>query len=179
MFENQSRNDLETNLQVTLKSTKLSRIIIGVAALITLASGILILVLELMYPKSEPDYFTAVIMMVMGVLFTSFFLFYKPFFRMILKKTMQGKEGVNFYRFSENGYEISTTLNDGTTGTTNGNYFAVTQCKEYSEFWLLYLNKATYFIVEKSGMKEGAAEELTRFFQNKFNGKYKLCYKKK
>ena len=178
MFENESKNDLETNLKVTLKNTKATRIIIIIAAIVMLASGAVCLALEILYPEPDSDYF-GIFMLVMGVFFLSFFLFYKPIFRGILKKTMQGKEGVNFYRFTEEGYEISTTLSDGTTGTTQGNYSAFTLCKEFPEFWLLYLNKATYFIVEKRGMKTGTAEELTQFFQNKISGTYKVCYKKK
>lgn len=179
MFENESKNDLETNVQVTLRNIRVTRIIIAVASLVMIAMGVVCLVLELLYPDPEPDYFFSVLMLVCGVLFLAFFIFMKPFFRKALQKTMQGKEGVNRYRFSEDGYEISTTLNDGTTGTTQGNYSAFTLCKEFPEFWLLYLNKATYFIVEKSGMKTGTAEELTGFLLSKLGGKYKVCYKKK
>lgn len=181
MFENESKNDLETNLQVTLRNTKTARIVILAASLVLVAVGIAALVLELLYTEqeTEPDYFFPVFILALGVFFLAFFIFYKPFFRKILKKTMQGKEGVNFYRFSEDGYEIFTTLNDGTTGTTQGNYHAITQCREFSGFWLLYLNKTTYFIVSKSGMKTGSAEELTQLFQSKFGEKYKVYYKKK
>lgn len=179
MLENESKNDLENNLKVTMKNTHTSRIVIGIAGFVVLVCGAIVLALELLYPDNEPDYVSASVILVLGIFFVLFFVFYKPFLRKTLQKTMQGKEGVNTYRFTEEGYAISTVLNDGTTGTTQGNYFAVTLCKEFPEFWLIYLNKATYFIVEKSGMKTGTAEELTQFFMNKFNGKYKVCYKKK
>ena len=180
MFENESKNNLENNLKVVLRNVRVLRIIIAVIAPIALALGLLALLSELLDPsETAPDYLSGAVMLALGVFLLAYFIFYKPFLRRALKKTMQGKEGVNLYRFSEEGYEIATTLSDGTTGTTQGNYFAFTLCKEFSGFWLLYLNKATYFIVEKSGMKTGTAEELTGFLIGKLGGKYKVCYKKK
>lgn len=178
MFENETKVDLETNMRASKRLLRNIRIGFALLGVLMLGIGIALLLAEILVWKKE-DYTFDFFFILFGAFMLLLAIFFKPFIRRTTKKTMQGKEGVNLFRFSEEGYEVATTLNDGTTGTTQGNYNAFTQCKEFPEFWLLYLNKATYFIVEKSGMKTGTAEELAGFLIGKLGGKYKVCCKKK
>ncbi|MDE5896517.1 MAG: hypothetical protein K2H43_01740 [Clostridia bacterium] len=181
MFVNETKNDLDFNLKVAMRIGKKARITIGIAALVILLCGGIVLALELalLAEGESPDLFFAIVCLVLGVLFLAFFFAYKPFMRMLLKKNMRGKEGVVRNAFSEDGYEQTATLNDGTASTTRGDYQSFIECREYSDLWLLYLNKATVFGVSKSGMIEGTAEELTAFFIGKFGPRYKTCFKRK
>lgn len=179
MFVNETKNDVEMNVRVAEKSFgKGWRIFTLVASIIVLFCGIFSLVLEIVSPsKDGMGIALPIVYICLGVVFLFFWLFIKRFLRFVIKKNVQGKEIFNKFVFNSNGYEISTTMSDGTTSATNDVYSAFTSVKEYEDMWLLSLNKANVFVVEKSGMVEGSAEDLSNFLKSEVGDKYKVCYK--
>lgn len=179
MFVNETNNDVEQNVRVAEKSFgKGWRIFTLIASIIVLACGILSLVLEIVSPSEDGmGIALPIVYICLGVVFLFFWLFIKVFLRFIIKKNVQGKEVFNKFVFNADGYEIFTTMTDGTTATTNGVYSAFTSVKEYEDMWLLSLNKANVFAVDKSGMVEGTADEFSEFLKHEVGDKYKVCYK--
>lgn len=178
MIVNETKNDLQNNLEATENlAGKQARLLMFVCAAAILCCGVLVLLLDLFLSEEEPDYVFPIVTFVLAALCFVFAIAYRAILRSILKRSMQGKEGVNTYTFTEDGYEVSTLLNDGTTGKTQGGYGAFTAVKEYRDMWLLSLNKATVFIVAKDGMREGTSEELTALLVNQCQSRYKVCYK--
>ena len=178
MFVNETKVDLLFNTSVGMRIARRTRVILAVAAAVVFACGGLILGLTIADPE-ESDYFLGILFLALGVFFGVLAIGYKPFMRRLIKRSMQGKESVQRYTFTEEGYEQVAILNDGTESRTQGNYAAFTECREYSDMWLLYLNKSTIFGVSKDGMKEGTAEELTALFMRVFGSRYKTCFKRK
>lgn len=178
MIVNETKVDLLFNTSVGMRIARRTRVILAIAAVVVLACGGLILGLTIADPE-DSDYFLPILFLALGVFFGVLALGYKPFMRRVLQKNMQGKESVQRYTFTEEGYEQIATLNDGTESRTQGGYAAITECREYSDMWLLYLNKTTIFGVSKGGMKEGTAEELTALFMRAFGPRYKTCFKRK
>ena len=179
MIVNETVNDLELNLKVSGHLSKKSRIAIFAAAGIIFVCGIVVLLIEIFLPGSEdPDYFDSVLILVLAAAFFAIGCLMKLIMKLTLKRTMQGKISTNRFTFSDDGYEISTTVNDGTASTANGVYTGFTECREYLDLWILYINRATMFVCLKSGMKEGTAAELTTLLKSKLGSKYKILYKK-
>ena len=178
MITNETKIYLEFNTRVSMRlAGKLRLLLFGCAAVILVCGGV---VLGLEIPRGkEADYFFAILLLALGVFFAILGAVYQPFMRLALKKSMQGKESVQRYAFAEDGYEQVAVLNDGTESRTQGNYAAFAECREFSDMWLLFLNKSTIFAVSKSGMKEGSAEELTALFMRVFAHRYKTCFKRK
>ena len=180
MLKNETKVDVEYNSRVTenMSGKKSKRIIIA-ASVVLLVCGVIMLLLEYAVPSDEKaDPFYGILFLVLGTIFLVFVLAYRPFMKMILKKTMQGKESTIIYTFAEDGYEVITYLNDGTTSTATGSYSGFIEAKEFKDMWLLYINKATIFSVSKSGMTEGTADELSAFLSRVMGARYKMCYKR-
>ena len=180
MFVNETKNDVEFSLKASENlAGKKSRLLLLVVMLVILAVGGVTLALELTNPgENGADIALPVTCFVCGALLGVLLFVLKPIMRKAIKKASQGKEGLNRYTFTEEGYEIQTTLNDGTVSATAGNYGGLVEAKEYKEMWLLFLNKATVFVVAKAGMVEGTAEELTALFMRAMGNRYKTCYKR-
>lgn len=180
MIVNETKNDIQTNLRASEHMAgKKSRILLFVAAAFFLVIGGISLALDLVFPDEEgADYFYPILCFVLAIFLGAFALSFGAVIKKVVKKTMQGKEALNRYTFTDVGYEIQTTMNDGTTGTTQGGYGGFTAAKEYDDMWLLYVNKATVFSVVKSGVVEGTAEELSELLKQNLGDRYKVCYKK-
>ena len=178
MFENETKIDLETNMRVSRNVSHKMRITSCILNVCLIILGIVLLLLEL-YVFKEGDYFLSIFLIAMGAVLLLFMLLLYPFVQKITGRALQGKESIMHYVFNEDGYEVVTNMNDGTSSTTSGNYSAFTKCNEYVDMWMMYLNQATVFIVRKDGMKSRTAEELSQFLLSKFGAKYKVCYKKR
>lgn len=179
MIVNQSRNDLKTNARASAHMSKPMRIVLIVCGAIITAIMVAVLITDIVLQPDDADYVFDAVIAVLGVLFLFMGLFYNKILKFTAKKLMQGKESTVTFTFTDEGYHAETLLNDGTSGTTQGSYESFTKCREYADMWLLYLNRASVFIIEKDGMKEGTVEELTSLFQQKFGTTYKRCYRKK
>lgn len=180
MIVNRTVNDINLNANTTCNIGRKSRILVFVASLIIIIAGAATLTVELLIPSDEgADFFFPAFCFVMGVLLFAFSLGFNAFMKLILKKTMQGKESVNTFTFTEDGYEISSVMNDGTTSQAQGTYAGFTSCREYRGMWLLYINRATVFAVSKSGMTEGTEEELTALLKRSLGERYKGYFKTK
>lgn len=179
-FLNETRIDLNYNLRMTDNMAgKKSQILLIVAALCLLVCGGVFLALELtLFKNSEPDFIFQIFLLTFGAVLLVFAFAFRPLVKMLLKKNMQGKESVNSYTFTETGYEVVTKLNDGTESKASGGYAAFTEAREYRDMWLLYLNKATVFSVDKAGMTEGTVEELSALFMRNMGARYKVRYSK-
>lgn len=182
MLINETKNDVDMNLRAAMHMGGKLRPIFLIVGIFILLCGAVVLTLELLPSESgeEPDLFNGILCLVLGAVFCFLFFFHKLLIRKILKKNLQGKEWLMRYTFTEEGYSQEALLNDGSTNsTTTGSYGALTECKEYVDMWLLYLNKSTVYGVDKSGMKEGTAEELTALLMRQLGVRYKTCYKRK
>lgn len=179
MIVNETKNDVALNVKVAKRMTGKTRYILICGGIFILACGILTLMLDLFAGDGKPDYFLDVAILLLGVFLIGFGCCFGLILKRASVKTMQGKEADLKYVFSEDGYEMTSTLNDGTVSTTQGSYGAFTEGKEYRDVWLLYINKATVFAIDKAGMKEGTVEELSNLLRQKLGDKYKYCYKRK
>lgn len=181
MFLNETKLDKEFNGKMSDNMVgRKTRLILFIGAFAMLIAGGLSLGLDLAFPDEDGiEIFFPVFCFFMAVFLFVFAFLYRSVFNKMYAKLSQGKETVNKYTFAEDGYEILTTVSDGTTSTAQGNYAGFTEVREYADMWLLYQNKATIFGVSKSGMTEGTAEELSTFFVRVFGDRYKVRYKKK
>ncbi len=181
MFVNETKADLEFSLKVSENMAgKKTRILLGIAVLITALAGVGTLLLEIFFPGDEgADLFFPILCLVLSVFCAATMVFSKGLMNFTLKKMTQGKFATNKFTFNEEGYEVETVMSDGTTSSAQGVYDSFTQAKEYKDMWLLYINKATVFSLSKEGMVEGTAEDLTAFFARTFGSRYKVCYKVK
>lgn len=177
MIVNQSRNDSETNARASVHMTKTLRIDLIVCGAILATVFSTILLVEILLRPEYVNYFYYVLFLVLGVVLLFLGIFFNKFLKATSKRMMRDKESTVTFTFSYEGYRAETLFNDGTTETLQGNYESFTKCREYADMWLLYLNRANVFILEKDGMKEGTAEDLSSLFREKCGLNYKLCYR--
>lgn len=179
-FKNETKIDVEFSLRASgnvLGKRLKALMLIGAVFLIIV--GAVWLTLELVLPSQwEPELFPPILFFALGLFVGIFALCLKPLVRYFTLKNLLGKESINTYTFTEEGYEVLTKMSDGTESKATGNYGGFVEIKEYSDMWLLYINKATVFSVAKDGMKEGTAEELTALFARVMGVRYRVCYKK-
>ena len=180
MFVNETRNDVENNLKASATMTKRLRLVMIIISVLIIAGGAVWFVLDLLKStEEEVDIGSSLILIIFGIIFLLFWIFLIKLQRKSVEKTMQGKESSVHFEFRDDDFEIVANTNDSLVSTTRGNYFAVTECREDKELWLLYFNRATVFLMLKSGMKEGTAEEFTAFLKERLGSKYKIVYKQK
>jgi len=180
MFINETKVDLNFNLKMNrYLSGKKVRMMLAILGALLMCCAIATLTLELMSMDEEADFFMPVFSFVMAIFMFSFACFYNSVLKMTLKKMMQGKESLDRYVFTEEGYEKISKINDGTSSTASGDYNAFTEAKEYKDMLLLFINKATIFPIERAGMIEGSWEELTSLVNRKLGDKYKVFCKLK
>jgi len=175
MLVNQTKMDLETNLKASMQMTKqLKLIVLCCFCPACVVLGVLFLVLD------PSDLLAPIFMFVIAALFVIFYLcFFKPIVKRTIKKTLEGKEGYNTFIFEDDGFTIQTHTNAGMDGTSTGVYSSLSKAEEYGDMWLLYYNRATVFIVMKSGMVQGTAEELAVFLGVKLGERYQNKMKKR
>lgn len=168
MFVNETRNDTDFNVKVSMFTSKKTRILItAVCVPLFIALGVGLLFLD------DTDIFFPVFLFVFaGVMLLFMLLGFKPLVRALIKRSTDGKTFVNFYTFREDGYDIRSTDNSGTESELSGSYSGLVKVTEQNDFWLLYYNKTTYFAVSKYGMKEGSAQDLSDFFGMKLGNRY-------
>lgn len=181
MFINETKVDLQLNLKMNSYMTgKKAQIMLLAVGAIILCCGMVTLMCEIMSEGEEAiDLFFPVFCFAMSLFMIAFASFYKVILKMSLKKLMQGKESLDRYTFTEDGYEKFTTINDGTTSTARGDYSGFTEAKEYKDMLILFINKSTVFPLTKSGMVEGSWEELTSLVNRKLGDRYKVFCKLK
>ena len=180
MFVNETKNDIEGNVKASAAMIKKLRLImIIISVLMTLAGAVWFAFDFEKGMQEETDIYFSLAVLICGVVFLLFWLCFNKIQRKTLEKTMQGKEAIVHFEFRDSDYEIVSTSNDSLVCTTKGNYFAVTECREDKELWLLYFNKATVFLMLKSGMQEGSVEEFTAFLKERLGSRYKVIYKQK
>lgn len=179
MIVNQTKNDLQLNALVSKRISQKTRIVFFIAALLFLALGAALLCVEIFLPSEEPDYFFPISLLVIGVLFCAFDIFFYPLLlKGLCKRFMQGKISDCRYTFTQDGYTVESGLTDGgATSKMQGDYSSLTEVREYRDLWLLYLNKATVFALRKEGMVEGTADELTSLLRSAVGARYKTQYK--
>ena len=178
---NVTNNNLELNAKMSEHiASKKFRLLMLTVAVIILICGLIVLSLDIFSPDEDGIDLFMPIMCFIGVAVFGFIgAAFPKLIRYGLKKTMQGKESVNAYTFTDTGYSVKSELNDGTTSEARGLYTGLTQVREYNDMWLLYINKATVFIVYKFGMGDGSVEELSQLLKLNLNERYKIYYKVK
>lgn len=181
MFVNETRNDVENNVKASATMTRQLRLIMLILSLLFIVSGGVWLGFGLYNATTEEVDITAqLIVIICGIVLFVFLLCFNKIQRKALESSMQGKEASVRFEFRDDGYEVvSVFLNESLTGTVKGNYYAVTECREDKELWLLYFNKANVYLMLKSGMQEGTAEDFTAFLKERLGNRYKVVYKKK
>ena len=179
-FKNETRIDVDFSIRASENVLgKKLKVLMLIGALALILIGAVWLTLELVLPSQwEPELFPPILFFALGLFVGIFALCLKPLVRYFTLKNLLGKESVNTYTFTEEGYEIFTKMSDGTESKATGNYGGFVEAKEYADMWLLYINKATVFSVDKNGMTEGTAEELSAWLVSKMGERYKVCYKK-
>lgn len=179
-IRNETRIDVEFNLRASEHMAgRTSRIIMLASGAFLILFGVAFFLVDyFVLSGAESDIFFPLFCGVIGAAFLVLGLVLKSVMRKALLKNMQGKESTNAYFFTETGYEILTRLNDGTESTASGSYGGFTEAKEFKDMWLLYVNKATVFIVDKAGMTQGTAEELSALLSRAMGARYKVKYKK-
>ncbi len=80
----------------------------------------------------------------------------------------------NEFVFRENLFVIYSKNGDY-TGEGEMNYSAVPKVIENSKYFFVYQNKSQAYIVDKSTLEGGSAEELRFALQSKIGGKYIIC----
>ncbi|MDE7159184.1 MAG: hypothetical protein K2N74_06395, partial [Clostridiales bacterium] len=177
-FKNETRIDVDFSIRASENVLgKKLKVLMLIGALALILIGAVWLTLELVLPSQwEPELFPPILFFALGLFVGIFALCLKPLVRYFTLKNLLGKESVNTYTFTEEGYEIFTKMSDGTESKATGNYGGFVEAKEYADMWLLYINKATVFSVDKNGMTEGTAEELSAWLVSKMGERYKVCY---
>ena len=181
MFINETKNNVENNLKASATMLKSLKIIMVIVSLVLIVAGGVWFAFDLVKSTNEElDPTSSLIIILCGVLLLAFFLCLGKFQKSTLEKTMQGRELHVRFAFDDADLEIVSTASDGSfTSTVKGNYYAITECREDSDLWLVYFNKATAFVMLKSGMIEGSAEDFTAFLKERLGSRYKVVYKQK
>ena len=181
MFINETKNNVENNIKASATMLKQLKILMVLISLILIVAGGVWLAFDLVKSTNEElDPTSSLIILLCGVLLLVFFLCLGKLQRSSFQKTMQGREFDVRFVFDDARLEIVSTASDGSfTSTVQGNYYAITECREDSDLWLIYFNKATVFVMLKSGMTEGNAEDFTAFLKERLGSRYKVVYKQK
>lgn len=179
-IKNETHVDAEYNLRASDNiAGKKSRIVMIAAGAFLILFGVAFYLLDyFVLSGADCDIFFPLFCGVLGAVFLVFGIVFKSVLRKTVQKNMQGKESTEYFTFYEDGYEIVTRLNDGTESKSTGGYNGFTEAREYKDMFLLYINKATVFSVDKTGMKQGTAEELAALLLRKTGDRYKVKYKK-
>lgn len=175
-FKNHTNNDMETNLRACVYMTKKPRMSLLVLGILFIVLGVTMILLDV-FLSEEKDYFVGILILVLAVLVLVLYFLYPLILKITYKRMAQGKETAIDFTFNDEGYSLEQT--GAVASTSAGGWDTFTLCKEYSDMWLLYINKASVFIILKDGMTEGSWEELGRLFQEKLGANYKVCYKKR
>lgn len=180
VIRNVTKFDMDFNLRaVENMSGKKCRLMLFIAAAaLGLLGGVFLALELLLWTKTDPDLEFPIICLVFAFVLVLFALLLKPFFKLCLKKSTQGKQSTQIFAFTQEGYENETRLSDGTQSKATGSYEGFIEAKEYRDMWLLYISKATVFAVSKDGMTQGTAEELSEMLARNMGTRYKVCYKK-
>lgn len=104
----------------------------------------------------------------------------KRIMRKGLLEKFQGRNAVTRHVFYIDGFEFRSRITIGTLTTdraSTGNFSAFTQIKESKNFWIIYYGKMDIDVIDKRGMKQGDAAELSRFLAVRLGPKYKVCYR--
>ena len=75
--------------------------------------------------------------------------------------------------FREDGFELKTERGEQITSRGTVAYSDLYRVVEFSDLWIVYLDRSTVFAVARSGMMEGRAEDLSVFFGVKLGDRFK------
>ena len=76
----------------------------------------------------------------------------------VLKKSLAGKEAVHRFVFREDGFELKSERGEQITAKGTVAYADIMKVVEYSDMWILYLDRSTVLAVARGGMTQGKAE---------------------
>lgn len=168
MFVNETKNDVDTNLAATLHTggPVMAAVCGGMSALFLVLGAVLLAL------KADV-FFYAFCFAAAALLLIFLFFCYKPVLKAVLKKSLAGKEAVHRFVFREDGFELKTERGEQITSRGTVAYSDLYWVVEFSDLWIVYLDRSTVFAVARSGMTEGRAEDLSVFFGVKLGDRFK------
>ena len=168
MLVNETKNDVETNLAATLHTggPVMAAACGGMSVLFAALGGLLLGI--------GADVFFYAFCFAAAALLILFLLFgYKPLLRVVLKKSLAGKEAVHRFVFLEDNFEFRTERGEQITGKNTVAYQDILKVVEYADMWIVYLDRSTVLAVSRGGMTEGRAEDLSVLFGVKLGERFK------
>lgn len=167
MFVNETKNDVETNLSATLHTggPVMAGVCGGMSALFLVLGAVLLAL------KADV-FFYAFCFAAAALLLIFLFFCYKPVLRAVLKKSLAGKEAVHRFVFREDGFELKSERGEQITAKGTVAYADIMKVVEYSDMWILYLDRSTVLAVARGGMTQGKAEDLSVLFGVKLGERF-------
>ncbi len=168
MLQNETKNDVNTNLAATLYTggPVMAAACAGMAVLFAALGTVLLLL--------EADVFFYAFCYAAAALLILFLLFgYKPLLRAALNKSLVGKETAHRFLFREDGFEMSLVRGEQVTGKGFVSYQDVKKVVERKDLWLVYLEKSMVIAVSREGMVDGKPEDLSVLFGVKLGERFK------
>lgn len=170
---------LELHFKANMVMGGKGRAILFVMSIILIAIGAIKAIIDAVVYGNGVDA-TSVILIAFGIFVLLFACFFQKLVRKGLEKKLQGRNIVSRHVWYIDGFESRTYVTAAAvtiTHDTKGNFAAFTEIRECRDFWILYYGKNGIDIMEKKGMKQGEAAELSRFLAVRLGAKYKVCNK--
>ena len=166
MFVNETKNDVETNLSATLHTGGpiMAGACGGFAAFFAVLGAVLLAL--------KADVFFYAFCFAAALLLIFLFFCYKPVLKAVLKKSLVGKEAAHRFVFREDGFELKSERGEQITAKGTVAYADLMKVVEYSDMWIVYLDRSTVLAVARGGMTQGKAEDLSVLFGVKLGERF-------
>lgn len=178
-FVNKTGASIETLVEVgKIVSKGFTRLLLILGTIMLSLGVVMMLVDTVLYGESVDGFW--IVLIILGLFMLVFSLFYKKLLRKGLTQKLDGRQEITRFMFFIDGFEFEG-YNKMAAATSRrwmkGNFAAFTEIREYKNYWMIFYGKAEFDVMEKNGMVEGDAAELSRFLAVRLGAKYKVCNK--
>ena len=146
-----------------------------VPRIISIAAGVLFCILGIgvivacVSQKSYEPLGFGIPILLFGPLFVLMGIYLKKIFRKTIERGKQNIAPVTRVAFEEEELEVTVPFNRQKSGRYGYGEVGVT---EYPEVWVVELSNGQWYTLNKSGMVEGSAEDLSAFLAKKLKERY-------